>query len=222
MTRLFLLAVMLQIPPIVWLTFLSWLSSLMHSSLFCSRAISRLFSLESFFSPEEARDEACSFRSNREAWGRGKARLNQRALIEQSTSECRRSGLGGVVGVANEKQEETLVTSCHTPWVHWNNLSTNTCKYADWNHSQPVSSQFQHQEARRAKTNCHVTVFFLFKTHICIQTRNQKDFIQSDQIGSNKLDLVSETKTFKETVHSNLKSHLSSRHSKLYVCLYLV
>ncbi len=50
--------------------------------------------------------------------------------------------------------------------------------------------------------------FFLFKTHICIQTCNQKHLIQSDQIGSNKLDLVSETKTFQETVHSNLKTHL--------------
>ncbi len=59
--------------PIFWintlsLTFFSWFSSLMHSSLLCSRAISRLFSLESFFRPDEASDDACSLRSSREVW----------------------------------------------------------------------------------------------------------------------------------------------------------
>lgn len=48
------------------LTLLSWFSSLRHSSFFCSKIISILLSLESFFSPEEARDDACSFRSNRD------------------------------------------------------------------------------------------------------------------------------------------------------------
>lgn len=47
-------------------TLFSWFSSLRHSSLFCSKVISRLFSLESFFSPEEARDDACSFKSNKD------------------------------------------------------------------------------------------------------------------------------------------------------------
>lgn len=47
-------------------TLFSWFSHLRHSSLFCSKAISRLFSLESFFRPEEARDDACSFRSNKD------------------------------------------------------------------------------------------------------------------------------------------------------------
>lgn len=47
-------------------TLFSWFSSLRHSSLFCSTVISRLFSLESFFSPEEARDDACSFKSNKD------------------------------------------------------------------------------------------------------------------------------------------------------------
>lgn len=47
-------------------TLFSWFSSLRHSSLFCSNVISRLFSLESFFSPEDARDDACSFKSNKD------------------------------------------------------------------------------------------------------------------------------------------------------------
>ncbi len=121
------------------------------------------FSLESFFSPEEARDEACSFRSNREAWGRGKGRLNQRALIEQSTSECRWSGSGGGGEKANEKQEETLLTSCHTPWLHWNNLSTNTCKYADWNYSQPVFEPISTSGSMKSQDKLTCDSFFLFK-----------------------------------------------------------
>lgn len=49
-------------------TFFSWLSSLMHSSFFCSKLISRLFSLLSFFRVDEAREEAFSFRSNTIVW----------------------------------------------------------------------------------------------------------------------------------------------------------
>lgn len=51
-----------------FLTFFSWFSSLTHSSLLCSRPISRLFSLLSFFRAEEAREEAFSFRSNNDVW----------------------------------------------------------------------------------------------------------------------------------------------------------
>ena len=54
------------------LTFFRWFSSLTHSSLFCSRLISRLFSLLSFFRVEEAKEDAFSFRSNTDVWkGRG-------------------------------------------------------------------------------------------------------------------------------------------------------
>lgn len=49
-----------------FLTRFSWFSSLEHSSLLCSRAISRVLSLESFFSPDEAKDDACSLRSSKE------------------------------------------------------------------------------------------------------------------------------------------------------------
>ena len=49
-------------------TFCSCVSSLLHSSFFCSIAISRDLSLESFFRPEEAKDEACSFRSIKLDW----------------------------------------------------------------------------------------------------------------------------------------------------------
>lgn len=49
-------------------TFFSWESSFKHSSFFCSKAISSDFNLESFFNPEDAKDEACSFRSSSAAY----------------------------------------------------------------------------------------------------------------------------------------------------------
>lgn len=46
-------------------TFCNCVSNLLHSSFFCSMAISRDLSLDSFFRLEEARDVACSFKSMR-------------------------------------------------------------------------------------------------------------------------------------------------------------
>lgn len=46
-------------------TFCNCVSNLLHSSFFCSMAISSDLSFESFFKPDDARDEACSFRSMR-------------------------------------------------------------------------------------------------------------------------------------------------------------
>lgn len=46
-------------------TFCNCVSNLLHSSFFCSMAISSDLSLESFFKPEDASEEACSFRSMR-------------------------------------------------------------------------------------------------------------------------------------------------------------
>lgn len=46
-------------------TFCNCVSNLLHSSFFCSIAISSDLSLESFFKPEDASEEACSFRSMR-------------------------------------------------------------------------------------------------------------------------------------------------------------
>lgn len=46
-------------------TFCNCVSNLLHSSFFCSMAISRDLSFESFLRPDDASDEACSFRSMR-------------------------------------------------------------------------------------------------------------------------------------------------------------
>lgn len=46
-------------------TFCNCVSNLLHSSFFCSMAISSDLSFESFLRPEDARDEACSLRSMR-------------------------------------------------------------------------------------------------------------------------------------------------------------
>lgn len=45
------------------LTFFNCASNLLHSSFFCSMAISKDLSLESLFSPADANEDACSLRS---------------------------------------------------------------------------------------------------------------------------------------------------------------
>lgn len=54
--------------PLASLTFFNCASSLLHSSFFCSMAISRDFNFESLFSPAEANEDACSLRSIKLDW----------------------------------------------------------------------------------------------------------------------------------------------------------
>lgn len=50
------------------LTFFNCASNLLHSSFFCSMAISKDLSLESLFSPADANEDACSLRSIKLDW----------------------------------------------------------------------------------------------------------------------------------------------------------